>query len=1357
MNACTIVARNYLPFARLLAESYAEHHPAGHLTVLLIDDTERVVDGSIEPFEIVHLNELVNDEAELHRLAMIYDVTELSTAVKPLFLRHLLGQGSHIVYLDPDIQVFAPLDDVAALAEKHSLVLTPHTTSPMSRDGRKPTEADILSSGVYNLGFLALGPDSEDFLAWWWERLRRDCIIDHQRMLFTDQRWIDFVPGYFPHHILRDPTLNVAYWNVDQRHLQWTGDRYEVDGQPLRFFHFSGFEPERAYLLSKHQGHVPRVLLSERPDVAHICAAYVERLQKAGYDGEVDSTYGWDVLPSGMPVDRRSRRVYRRAVKAAEAGLEPEPPDPFSAAHADAFLAWLNEPVNRGPRPTVSRYLYSLWRDRPDLRAAFPNLAGPHAGRFLEWVIAHGAAEEGIPDLLVPRIENATDVSSGLRTSGLLPGVNVAGYFKAELGVGEGGRLLVDLVEEAGVPMATFSVDDTASRQEHPFVDRGPRDAPYDLNILCVNADRTRAFADQVGSGFFAGRHTIGMWAWEVEDFPPVMHEGFHYVDEIWAVSTFAADAIRRVSPKPVYALPHPIVPADPPLLTREDLGLPPDRFVFLFMFDVFSIIERKNPLGLMEAFRRAFAPGEGPLLVIKTINGHLRMVELEQLRAAAAEHPDIVLFDRYLTAGEKTALMAVSDCYVSLHRAEGFGLTLAEAMALDKPVIATNYSGNLDFMDETNSYLCDYQMVSIPRGCEPYPAGSLWAEPDVNHAARLMREVVEHPDLAAARAAKGADDIRRSHSPAARVPFLVERLAAIHEDRVKATASAPPIHPTPLDIAADGSSFLPEDEMAGIVTGQPHLFGGFDSPRDRMTVARKAIEVTGWVLAAPAPVSRVEVAVSDEIVGRARLGLPRPDVETRYPVPEAALSGFSIFVDLSSLSDEATEATISATAITAAGSRLPLTPVRVTLAGRETVDPATALVSNDIRARTEQLAARRPRSPRSEGLRLVAFTHDLGHGGAQSFLADSLARLSTRPGFSCTIVSPSDGPMRASIEGCGARVHVAPGYPVDSAESYEGKMQELASWVAMGQFDVVLANTLVAFHGIDVASRLGLPSVWAIHESYALSKFWAEWYRPATVHPYVRERAAAAFGQASVVTFVTDATRQMYLPLAGPETDVGDGRFVVVPNAVDLEVIRRYRKGFHRESARAARAIRPDEALIVCVGAVVPRKGQAVLARAFTLLAEELPQARVVMIGDGGGSYSAAVHRYAATAGLGDRLVTLPFSEDVLEWYGMADVVACPSDNESLPGVVLEAMAMGVPVVASRIFGIPEVITDGTTGYLCEPSDVASLTDALRRALQAPDGERSAITSAAARLVEDHHSAEARAERMWKLLSGLS
>src|SRR4051794_18517158 len=278
MKFCSVIACNYVPFARVLATSLTANHPSCRLAVLVIDDLDHRFDAASEPFDVLHLEDVLTDTRELHRLALLYDVTELATAVKPLLLRHLLDAGhDRVLYLDPDICVYAPLDHLGALAAEHSIVLTPHTTEPMRRDGLRPSESDILASGVFNLGFLAVGTGSDAFLDWWWQRLRRDCVIDHQRMLFTDQRWIDFVPGYFRHHVVTDPTCNVAYWNVDQRPLVWSGERYELDGRPLRFFHFSGFSPARPYLLSRHQGDAPRVLLSERPDVAALCSDYARR------------------------------------------------------------------------------------------------------------------------------------------------------------------------------------------------------------------------------------------------------------------------------------------------------------------------------------------------------------------------------------------------------------------------------------------------------------------------------------------------------------------------------------------------------------------------------------------------------------------------------------------------------------------------------------------------------------------------------------------------------------------------------------------------------------------------------------------------------------------------------------------------------------------------------------------------------------------------------------------------------------------------------------------------------------------------------------------------------------------------
>ncbi len=209
-----------------------------------------------------------------------------------------------------------------------------------------------------------------------------------------------------------------------------------------------------------------------------------------------------------------------------------------------------------------------------------------------------------------------------------------------------------------------------------------------------------------------------------------------------------------------------------PPPVQRPDaaaeplrLGVP-EGFLFLFVFDYLSTIQRKNPVGLIEAFKRAFAPGEGARLLIKTINGPLRPLAEEEVLWAADGREDIHVVDRSLSGAELAGLMAACDCYASLHRAEGFGLTLAEAMAIGKPTIATGYSGNVDFMDAENSYLVDYTIGRVGPECEIYPPEGEWADPSVEHAAELMRRVYEQPREAERRGARAAQDIARELSP---------------------------------------------------------------------------------------------------------------------------------------------------------------------------------------------------------------------------------------------------------------------------------------------------------------------------------------------------------------------------------------------------------------------------------------------------------------------------------------------------------------------------------------------------------------------------------------------------------------
>ncbi len=781
-HACTIVARNYLPYARVLARSFLEHHPGGSITTLVIDDVECHVDADSEPFEVFRLKDLDISEDEIHRMAMMYDRTELATALKPWLLDRLSrDQSEGVLYLDPDIQVYSSLSDVFALARDHGIVLTPHATSPMPRDGLMTEETSILAAGIYNLGFIGVGPNQSSFLEFWKERLRRECVVEPNRMRFVDQRWIDFVPGMFPTHILQDTTCNVAYWNLDHRDLRWTGTHYEVDGRPLKFFHFSGYSPRAPHLLSKHQGERPRILLSDRPDLAKLCNEYRVALEDAGYWSETDAKYGFDRLPNGVLIDPILRQLYRdELVRSEEHGTDPFG-DVFSAEGARAFCAWLNAVDHAsGVKARLTRNLDALYRANPDLHARFADPHGRDFARFMEWVAIEVSAGRIHPILAdVPSSAIGIGAATGgvqRRSPVLRSGIRVAGYLRAEMGVGQLGRLATAVVEATGIPCSTYVYDRTSSRQEHPFV--GNDSDEFNVNLICVNADELPGFAAAVGPEFFHGKYTIGLWAWELETFPASFSPAFDLVDEVWAISDFVRQAVSGATTKPVFSFPLPVVPPTVPSTTDSQiLGLP-QAFTFLFCFDMLSIFERKNPLALLDAFSRAFDDGEGPVLVIKAINGEMRRADLERLRSAAAKRGDVVILDQYLGYDDNAALMNRCDCYVSLHRSEGFGLTMAEAMALGKPVIATAYSGNLEFMDGANSLLVPWRPGAVPPGCAPYPEGSPWADPEIDSAARLMRLVYDDPAQAAEIGRRGRQSVLEHQGVSTRTAMVSARFS---------------------------------------------------------------------------------------------------------------------------------------------------------------------------------------------------------------------------------------------------------------------------------------------------------------------------------------------------------------------------------------------------------------------------------------------------------------------------------------------------------------------------------------------------------------------------------------------------
>ncbi len=773
MDICTIVAKNYLAHARVLARSHSEHHPGARTWVLVIDEVDGWIDPADEPFELVTPADLAIPTFD--EMVCLYSVLELSTAVKPFLLTHLMEQRGieRIAYLDPDIRVHGDLSEIERLLATKTMVVTPHLTDPMPRDGRRPSETEILMSGSFNLGFLGLrrGEGSQRLLDWWAERLATDCVVDPEAGLFVDQRWMDFSPGLVDSfEVLRDPGYNVAYWNLSSRALSRDRERWLVNGEPLRFFHFSGYDPDHRERLSKHQDRIEMLPGSE---LRRICDAYGDELQASGYAEVKSWPYSWSELPNGLKVDAAVRAGYRSGV---ERGALTVPP--FSERGAAELLDWLNGPADEGGAQGVTRYLAAYRDGRKDLMRDFADLDGLGGGRLVAWAEVYGRGQ--IPDELLP--------GAGAHANGapLHVGVNMAAYFRSVLGVGEHARLILEGLRSAGVPVATLGLVAAGTEQLDDVAVSVGEDAPHPINLISVNADVLPAFATQVGHAFFQGRYSIGLWAWEVTPFPERYLDAFDHVDEVWVLSEHVRQAVQPLSPVPVLTVPLPIELPPFERRSRAELGLP-EGFLFLFVFDYDSVIERKNPLGLIEAFAQAFEPGEGAKLAIKTLNGDRHPEARARVAEAAAAHPDVQLVEQVLPREEKDALIDACDCYVSLHRAEGFGITIAEAMWLGKPAIATGFSGNVDFMTAENSFLVDWRPTKIGEGNSPYPADGDWAEPDVAHAARLMREVFEHPERARAVGELGRREIRTRRSPIAAGRELARRLV-----RVRSFATGP-------------------------------------------------------------------------------------------------------------------------------------------------------------------------------------------------------------------------------------------------------------------------------------------------------------------------------------------------------------------------------------------------------------------------------------------------------------------------------------------------------------------------------------------------------------------------------------
>lgn len=337
----------------------------------------------------------------------------------------------------------------------------------------------------------------------------------------------------------------------------------------------------------------------------------------------------------------------------------------------------------------------------------------------------------------------------------LLPGVNIIGFAKGELGIGEDSRMAALALQAASVPFAVVNVPTgPGTRQQDSALDAYLDDsAPYAVNLFCLTGfDTARVYLEHELS-LFEGRYNIGWWPWELPVWPADWRIAFNLVDEVWAATEFTREMYFRAQrsiaadapvPRPVTLMPMAVSVARALPVSRQKLGLPNDRFLFLYVFDFNSYLDRKNPFAVVKAFRHAFPAEDTSVgLVLKTMNSNPKNRVWQRFLKECAKDERIAVFEKTLDRGEVLGLIDACDSYVSLHRSEGFGRTLAEAMLLGKPVVGTNFSGNVDFLKPEVGFPVTWKRRPVKPGEYPFVTegdGAWWAEPDRADAARQMR-----------------------------------------------------------------------------------------------------------------------------------------------------------------------------------------------------------------------------------------------------------------------------------------------------------------------------------------------------------------------------------------------------------------------------------------------------------------------------------------------------------------------------------------------------------------------------------------------------------------------------------------
>lgn len=785
----SICSVNYLPTAKILISSLEKNVEEDIFLIICDKKREKVKDF----FQKSRVNLLFVEDLKIsgfEEFKLRYSILELNTAIKPFIFKFLFKKYKKVFYFDPDIEVEKNLRKLIESLDNHDAIITPHILSPYNDDAR-PNLKDITNSGIYNLGFLGLKKISKNyFLDWWAEKCKYHCYSDIDKGLFTDQKFCDYLPVFikntfiYPYH-----DANIAYWNMHERAITQKGDSFFSNGQDILFFHFSGLVFDKSFnfkKLSKHENRFKEKISDPLKNKIDCYLSGLKTFTEELNSLKIDTTYGFDEY-KGFKLDAFSR-AYIHKINLEGIKLD------VTEISKEWFFEKTTEIESLKKFP---RYFLGIYYARKDLQETFNLNNASNQNSYFQWIrneIALGNLSSSLFPLLpksalsktkflsrntififLKRIYNlnpvffSQDIFINLRRrlkssllhqtfSGendlnapikILPeykgekitknGVNLFGYFNRNTGLAVGVNLMKNIFEKIKINTSTHNVNIDDNSLIAPLEKNSK---VWDISLFHINADQTGNFAPNLQEQHL-NTYRIGYWAWELEKFPSEPLTNAKFLNDIWVPSNFIADSIERscfIRPK---VIPHPVLDHNENNFCLNAKYNFKDKFNVTGIFDLNSYIDRKNPNGILETYKKAckdknFQKNSHLILKISGTFNKKRAIS-KILSEAKKAKISLTIIDENLSNSEMESLRNSTNVFISLHRSEGFGLNIIENMNAGNIVIATNYSGNTDYMNDTNSLLVDFELIPIRDGQYPYGEGQFWAEPCIDHACEKL------------------------------------------------------------------------------------------------------------------------------------------------------------------------------------------------------------------------------------------------------------------------------------------------------------------------------------------------------------------------------------------------------------------------------------------------------------------------------------------------------------------------------------------------------------------------------------------------------------------------------------------